>query len=178
MRDFLLIPLFGLAILIFSCKEDDQIEEPKNVNAIEFLGETYSCGDFYINVLQGQGDTQRALLISGATREDLSLTNEIKTFSLPQENLNIEIRDYDIPINTSFFCNDIIYDPWPKQIGDWKIISGVLSLSVSDVQSINFSLNYNISVLLEDAIFENDNGEQLKVEVLKLDDLLVGWYAG
>lgn len=180
MKIFYLVSLFSLSVLIFSCDEDDKTEESTGVRTIEFLGETYSCGDFSINVLQNEGDTQRALLLSGESRVSLMLTEEVQTFDLPLEGLTVEIMDYDLSINNGHFCNDVFFGELPKIIENWNVVSGTINLSISNFQETvsNFESPYNITVVLENAIFENESGEQLKIEQLILEELGVGWYPG
>lgn len=191
MKNYFLLSFLSCTILIFSsCNEEDQVAEEEvegttettetsEIEIIAFTGEIYSCADFLVHILQSDEDTQRVLSISGETREALMLTEEEQTFELPLENINVEIGDYDLPLNNDVFCNDIAFDPFPQQIDSYVVVSGTLTLSVSNVEeSESFISPYNISILLENAVFENVEGVQLKVESLVLEDLLVGWYPG
>ena len=176
-----LVSLFFFGLCACDTENKDEENEVTDIETVQFIEQAISCVDFSVNVLENNEETQRALLIYGNSKDDLVLTEASQTFNLPVENLTVSIRDYDLPIGTWFYCNDIAFDPWPQVIEEWDLVSGSITMSVSNIQSdpnLGLSDLYDLFILLEDAVFENELGEQLMVEELELEDLPMGWYPG
>lgn len=172
---FLMSSLF-LSMAFMSCNENDDTD---TISTINFTGSSIGCANFNIYVFENDESSQTVLSINGVSKEDLGLTVESKTFQLPDPKLNIEISTWDISV-ASYFCNDVAIDPTPQKTDTWSLVSGTATLSISNVvpSQIPEVDNYTIHVFLENLIFEDSEGDQIKMEDLDLQDISVGWLPG
>ncbi|MGB6151077.1 MAG: hypothetical protein WBG48_03725 [Pricia sp.] len=172
-KTLLLLTLF---LVVCSCSkdEDNQTKLPKELN---FTGTIVSCSDFTVHQILDAKNLNISLDIDGTGREDLNLTSEFKSFSLPNDNLKCNISAWDAPIAGNF-CNDVIIRE-VNLTGTWNAVSGNLKLSVSDIEETEFDTYYRLTILLENVIFENSNGdEQREIPSLIIEETGVGFIPG
>ncbi|MEQ5791120.1 hypothetical protein J4E06_08670 [Muricauda sp. NFXS6] len=171
--------LFSLLIstILLSCSNDDnnEITLPEELN---FNGEVLSCADFSVKQFLEPENFEISLNIHGQGREELELSSEYKTFSLPNNDLYSTITIFDASIRSSF-CNDVVIDDGPNLISSWNAISGTIKLSVSDIEITEFETFYSLDILLEDVIFEKANSnEQRKISRLTIENAGLGFFPG
>jgi len=123
------------------------------------------------------------LTIRGNGRENLNLTSEYTTFSLPNDDILMEISMWDNDVNNGYFTRDTITPERgvATQLETWIPISGNIKMLVSnELPNLDGTGSgiYDISLQLEDVIFENDNGEQRIVTNLVIEDATVGLSLG
>ena len=171
--------LLILGVLLFlgftSCGSDDDSENPLPME-MDFTGRVISCGDFFVNQLLSPGEVNIALEIKGSGREMLGLTSEFTSFSLPHNDLEVSISEWDGPAG-EVFCNDVITEG-PNRINAWTAVSGNLRIQVSNIEETEFETLYTITLELENVVFENSNGEQRIIPELFIEEAAVGWLPG
>jgi len=169
--------LLFIISLLFSCSNDDN-ESIILPEELDFIGPTLGCGDFSIAQFLNEDNLNISLNINSINfngRESLNLTNESQIFSLPNNDLDVGISVWNIPVNLDF-CNDIAPLITPILINSWTAISGNLEISISNFDNVN--MFYDVTILLEDILFENDNGDQRFISNLILEEVTVGLFAG
>lgn len=175
------ISILILSLFLFlSCNETTETEQSSEV--LNFVGQTESFGDFSVFKLLNSDNLNTSLQISGIVgRETLNLTSDIITFSLPNNDLTIEIAEWDRSVLGYFSDDSIALGEEPIKLKTWRPISGTISLSVSNIETLttppNFTL-YDITIHLENVIFENTDGEQKIIEDLNIENAHVGWLPG
>jgi hypothetical protein len=166
-------------LLFYSCDETTETESQHEV--LNFIGETESFGDFSVYKLLNNENLNIALRISGAGRDSLDLTSGVNTFSLPNNDLIIEISEWDRSVLGYFSDDAIVFGEEPIKLKTWSSISGTIKLSVSNIEILttppNFTI-YDITIHLENVIFENKEGEQKSIENLNIQNAKVGWLPG
>src|SRR5690606_1827751 len=172
----LFIGLF-LFLILSGCDSDDDNGRTILPQELNFSGRVISCGDFLVVQLLDAENPHIVLNIDGNGREDLELTSEYKSFSLPDNDLALSITVWDASPE-DLFCNDVIMDG-PKLLSTWNAVSGNVSLRVSDVEETEFETLYRISIRLEDVVFENSvTAEQRSIESLHIENAAAGWLPG
>ena len=168
--------------LFLSCSDnDDNVDNNiTNPEDLDFTGQAFGCGNFFVVQFLSDDNLNTVLWVEGSGRENLELTSEIQDFSLPNDNLNINIQLWDGPVN-DLFCTDIALPNQPVLLNTWTAISGNLRVSVSNVETdetISLSTFYNVTNTLDNVLFENENGEQILIESLSIEDVSVCFFAG
>ena len=135
------------------------------------------CGDFVVAKLLDDENLNISLNVSGGGRENLNITNEVQTFLLPNENFNVVIQIWDTPVNDNF-CSDIAPAIDPVLISTWSVVSGSAEVSASNIPDDSYSTEYNITISLENVVFEDDNEDQRAITDLILRQVNVGYFAG
>lgn len=179
MKQLQKISLLSLSLfLFFSCYKITENEQQLEV--LNFVGETESFGDFVVYKILNNDNLNIALQISGIGRETLNLNSELTAFSLPNNDLTIEISEWDKSV-LGYFSNDAI-EPGEEalKLKTWKSISGTIKLSVSNIEVLTtpFQNGYDITIHLENVIFKNTDGEQKIIKNLSIQNSTVGWFPG
>ena len=177
-----LLIILTLSIVFLSCSSDnnEEITLPKELTLPEelnFTGKIRGCSDFSVQQELNADNANIALNIGGKGREELNLTTEIKSFSLPNNDLvcNLTLREAAVGSN---FCNDVPR-PNPNLISRWNAISGTMKLSVSDIEVTEFETYYKMHILLENVIFQKDNSnEQRTISKLTIENVGLGFMPG
>lgn len=163
MRFSILLFTFGLAAIFqWQCHRQS---EP----CTEFTGPAGGCGDFM--VFRYSCDRLMAVQLTGDL-EKLGIATSEKTFELgntPELFAQINQfsragRDYE------YYCNDVLSGITRTNV--WNAVSGTARIWISTPDV------YRITVVLENAVFEDKNGDTITLEALTFDDVLVGWEAG
>jgi hypothetical protein len=180
MKQLQKISIIILSLFLFhSCDETTETEQ--QLEALNFVGQTESFSDFAVYKLLDNDNLNIALQISGAGRETLNLSSEITTFTLPNNDLIIEISEWDRSVLNYFSDDAIVPGEEPIRLETWSSISGTIRLSVSNIEILTtpptFTL-YDITIHLENVIFENIDGEQKTIESLNIENAHVGWLPG
>ena len=167
--------------IINSCTENN-ITTKEQPEVLNFIGPVESFSDFGVYKVLSYDNPNIVLNVGGTGREDLDLNSEISTFSLPHDKINVNISKYSISV-IGYFSDDT-YDPNEEQpvlIDRWTSISGIVKLSVSNVEDVTIPgvmATYRISIKLENVIFENEDGDQKMIENLLIEEAGVGWLPG
>lgn len=173
------IKIFALLIIgslfLTNCNTDDNSGNDQ-VEELNFIGEIESFGDFFVSRLLDTENLKTALIVRGTGRENLNLTSEYTAFSLPNNDLTIEISNWDIPVN-GYFSNDapVVH---ANKLESWNAISGTVKLLVKDIGVNGSETYYKITMLLENIVFENNGGVQKSIPYLVIEDAFVGWLPG
>ena len=130
----------------------------------------------FVSKLLSSENFKTALTINGNGRENLNLTSEYTTFSLPNNDINIEISKWDIDVN-GYFTNDSPIEIANK-LESWNAISGSIKILATDIEITQFETYYKITLQLEEIVFENNSGEQKVLTNLIIDNVNVGWLPG
>jgi len=136
---FLLLVL----LLLCSCSNDDNNSTNTLPDELNFTGPTLGCGDFVVAKLLDDENLNISLSVSGGGRENLNITNEVQSFLLPNENLNVVIQIWDI-VNDNF-CSDISPAIDPVLISTWSVVSGRAEVSASNIPDDSYSTEYNFA---------------------------------
>jgi hypothetical protein len=178
MKQLQKISIIILSLFLFlSCDETTETEQQLEV--LNFVGQTESFSNFSVYKLLNNDNLNVALKISGAGRETLNLSSEITTFTIPNNDLLIEISEWDRSVSGSF-SNDVLGER-PIRLQTWSSISGTIKLSVSNIKILTTPPTftyYDITIQLENVIFENIDGEQKTIESLNIENANVGWFPG
>lgn len=170
---FLFIPI--LTLISCSNDEDNETQLPEELN---FTGGIMSCSDFSVKQLLDSKNLNISLNISGSGREELNLTSEYKSFSLPNNDLICNITIYDRPVGANF-CNDVPIAENPNLISKWNAVSGNLKLSVSDIEETEYETYYRLTILLENVVFKkNNSNEQRTIPRLIIEKANLGFLPG
>lgn len=165
-----------MPLLFSSCSSDERSETslPMELN---FTGRILSCSDFLVNQLLDSENSNISLSINGTGRENLNLTSEYKSFSLPNNDLIASISVWDNSIGGNL-CNDVIVES-PNLVSSWNAVSGNLKLSVSNIEETEYETYYTITILLEDVLFEDpESGDQRMIPNLIIENAPAGWLPG
>lgn len=176
MKSQFLLLFFIVLFVLSGCSSGDreEISLPKDLN---FTGNIISCADFSMHQLLDSENLNISINIGGSGREDLNLTSEYKSFSLPNEDLYCNITLFDAAIGSKF-CNDVIMEE-PKLISKWKAVSGTLKLSVSNITETEYETFYSLNIILENAVFEKNNSkEQRIIPSLIIENVNLGFLPG
>ncbi len=106
------------------------------------------------------------------------MTSEVNTFSLPNNDFIIEISEWDRSV-LGYFSNDaIVVGEEPIKLKIWSSILGTIKLSVLNIEILTtphtFTL-YDITIHLENIVFENIEEEQKTIENLNIQNAHIGW---
>jgi hypothetical protein len=176
--------ILTLSIVFLSCSNNDNEEInlsekltlPKELN---FTGKISGCSDFAVRQELNAENPNITLNIGGKGkgREELNLTSEIKSFTLPNNDLACSITVREAAAGSNF-CNDVPR-PNPELISRWSAISGTMKLSVSDIEVTEFDTYYKMQILLENVIFQkNDSNEQRTISELTIENVGLGAMPG
>jgi len=167
--------LLVLTLGVFaSCNNDD--DSNQQIEELNFTGEIESSSDFFVSKLLNSENLKTALTINGSGRENLNLNSKYTTFSLPNNDINIEISKWDIDVN-GYFTNDSRIEIANK-LEFWNAISGNVKILATNVEITQFQTYYQITLQLENIVFENNNGEQKIITNLIIENAYVGWLPG
>ncbi|WP_196890187.1 hypothetical protein [Aureivirga sp. CE67] len=164
-------------ILNIGCEKKDPISLtlPSELN---FEGTIQSCSDFSVSQALNSENHGVWINIHGSGREELKLTDEFKTFEIPNIDLKTKIYLFDSMAGASF-CTDVISDNEPKIIGVWNAISGNIKIKISDLLETENETYYRITLILENVEYLNvDTGEKRIIENFTINEALAGWYPG
>lgn len=171
-----IVSLF-ISILIFSGCSDDENNETRLPEELNFTGEIISCSDFSVHQILDSENLNISLSISGIGREDLNLTSEYKSFSLPNNNLVCNVAVWDALVGGTF-CNDVIVQE-VNLVSKWNAVSGNLKLAVSDIEETEYDTYYRLTILLENVVFKNSTSDgQRKIPNLIIEETGVGFLPG
>mgnify|MGYP001441727311 CR=1 FL=1 len=169
--NLLLVLTLGLFI---SCNNDDN--STQQIEELNFTGEIESSSDFFVSKLLSSENLKTAITINGAGRENLNLTSEYTTFSLPNNDINIEVSKWNIDVN-GYFTNDAPFEIANK-LESWNAISGSIKIIATNIEITEFETYYQITLQLENIVFENNSGEQKIITNLIIENANVGWLPG
>jgi hypothetical protein len=161
-------------------------EDFLNNDTITFTGEVESFGDFSIHKMLSNEDTSTSLNITSVdARERLNLaTGIVKSFLLTNDNINLSITNWDMPLDYGYFSRDYIdLDvPTPTIVKTFMATRGSIKikvLNVTEYQSGNFiETLYEVNIELENVLFESNDGEQKFIKNLTINDVRLGWSPG
>jgi hypothetical protein len=156
------------AAFLFSCKER---------STADYDHKTKGCGDFVIKRII---DEDKILSIY--------IDHKLTTFSTEMqvyENITEEAfakvqieQNQDLDALWYSACNDVARYP-AQPSTDWTLKSGKLSYRVSKVLAeYSCSDLYDATLILENAVFEDGNGNQMTLPYTIFDRVRVGWCAG
>ncbi len=174
MRTKVLLVSILLGVLFFSCDDNEQTNK-KNLKEFYFTGEVGGCSDFMVYQFLSEKKNTITLSIDGKGREELGLNSEYKKFSVPSDNISIVVTEWEKPAHSDF-CNDVISDN--KKLKSWKGVSGNLKIKISDVEKTKFSTHYKITIIVENVVFKNEEGQEKIISKLIIKDTMVGWLPG
>jgi len=181
MKNSILILTF-LSVL-FSCNGDDSEQNSDNSQEItlpdelNFTGRLIDCSDFSVHQLLNLENPNISLNIGGSGRESLNLNSTMKLFSLPDNDINVDITIYDTPVST-IYCNDVAPDEPPILISKWSPVSGTIKLSVSDIEETEFDTFYKMAILLENVVFEKADSNETRIISSLVIDSNLGFLPG
>lgn len=153
------------------------IIEESEVEEMNFTGAIDACSDFNITKFLSSENTNTALRITGSGREQLNLTADFSTFEIPHNDITIEISEWDSSV-ADYSCNDVAPTTTPNKTESFTAISGTIKMKVSNIEILEFETYYNITLELENVIFENEEGIQKSISNLTIENIGVGWLPG
>lgn len=167
--------LLSLLLLFnISCEKNDI--DKSETTPINFSGEIESCSDFTVRKFLNSENFSSAITITGLGRETLSLTSEFSEHELPNDNIYITISEWDNPAY-DILCNDTPIEI-PTETALFNAISGSIKIKVAIVEELEFETFYNITLELNNIIFENNEGEKKNLSYLIIENAVVGWLPG
>ena len=150
---------------------------PKAPANISFQETGRGCGNIFVYKIN-KDDT--AGISVSAKKEKLNFSSTEKTFEIGKsDGLNVEILVGDKIARS--YCNDALDPDQPKSK---KLIgkSGKATISISDIDETQprWNRNYTATVILKDARFveENGNDSVIIIDRLIFKDIKVGWLPG
>ncbi len=152
------------SLIVSSCGNNNGILDP-----ISFENEASGCANF---IVYTQKDNY-SLTITGQT-DTLDLGTDLKTFSLPSEDLIVSINEFDRTIG-NFYCDDVVGDEG-EILNQHIATSGNVEISISQ-EDPQIGMIYQINVVLKDVEFEIDESTML-YEELEFNEVTVGWFPG
>jgi hypothetical protein len=163
---------FLAAALLSSCKE-----HVTPTSCIDYDDKTKGCGDFVIMRIIDEDKIlsiyidQRRTTFSTEMQVYENIANEaFATVSIEQN------QDLDALWNNA--CNDLIQTP-AQPSTNWTLKSGKLSYKVSKIlPEYICNETYDATLILENAVFEDGNGNQITLPSTTFGCVMVGWCAG
>lgn len=166
------IVMVGLLLGLSSCNlNDDNLNdniEKEEIEEINFTGKTLGCGSFFVSKLIDDENFKTILTIKASGVKDINLTSEEKNFVLPNNEINLEISEWDADVN-DYFCNDVPFEI-PNKIKSWLPISGQIKVAITSTQEAGTETYYGLILKLENVVFENNSGEKRKISNLIIEE--------
>lgn len=158
--------LIVAALLVSSCGSNS------DVNGLNFSNEGSGCANFIVYTQEDDF----SLTIVGDT-DSLGLSTDTRIFTLPSEDLDISINEFDGPIG-NFYCDDVAGDEGTI-VNQYLAVSGSAEISISQdtLPASSSSRLYEINILLKDVEFEIDDELKL-IEEMEFNNVQVGWLPG
>lgn len=169
-----IIFFIGIVLTLNSCKVTE--EQFEYIEEINFEGNIVGCSDFFISKLLNNDNQNIALTISGIGRENLNLTSSSTTFNIPLEDIQITISEWDIDMS-DYYCNDAV-EIEPQLLNNWEAVDGNITISVDNITPNGIMTLYDITIYLDNIIFQDDDGNLKKITTLTFSNVNVGWLPG
>lgn len=160
-----------------------------------------NIGGYSFNLVKFLSDERLMGLEIYGGPNSLELNNEIQSFSLPNEKIAINLSEWDAPLYRTYIQQDYIeidldgnpIDPnnlEPNKINNWSIVSGTISFRMDKdpyfitvinndngeiLDEFNLHNQYDLYITIENAVFENDQGEQILIKNSSIEQSALGW---
>lgn len=160
-----------LFIFLSGCSQAETVPQ-----ASIFDGDMGGCGD--VLVYRFNEDRTMAVRVVVPTFRIPEGAEEQVVHIIPSnEYLGVEVYQWDRPVG-EYFCNDVDIDHDP--ITTWESLSGTITvIRLPNESSEDVGSAYPVSIIAENIELKNkQSGQTTKIEQIRFESVLVGWYQG